>query len=187
MWLSVLRAHFKYVGDEKLKYIMIYDSDDFWRQDSLKCNICHYVQCSNVALLQYPLRSWESNRSFMRMNVQCWFHNLHWDWSFNEVSRPIIALLLNLTCRVLFLCNNCTVLARQRVDCRCCGRRVQGGRARNCCLWSGVGLFPRLAWSSSRCCCPKWQCADLTCQAAGEGQTLASCWRGVGGRKKGGH
>ena len=48
---------------------MIYDSDDFWRQDSLKYNIWNYVQCSNVALLQYLLWSWESNISFMRMNV----------------------------------------------------------------------------------------------------------------------
>lgn len=48
---------------------MIYDSDDFWRQDSLKYNIWNYVQCSNVTLLQYLLWSWESNISFMRMNV----------------------------------------------------------------------------------------------------------------------
>jgi hypothetical protein len=33
-----------------------------------------------------------------------------------------------LSYRLHFLCNNCTVRARQRVDCRCCGRSVRGGQ-----------------------------------------------------------
>ena len=42
--------------------------------------------------------------------------------------------------------------------------------------------------ASSHCCrCPKWRRADLTCQAAGEGQTMSPSQRRVGGRKKGGH
>ena len=48
---------------------MIYDSDEFWRQDSLNCKISHSVQLSNVVLLQYILRSWERNISFICMNV----------------------------------------------------------------------------------------------------------------------
>jgi hypothetical protein len=48
------------------------------------------------------------------------------------VGLGVIALLLNLSCRVRFLCNNCTVLARQRVDCRCCGRRVRQWSGRRC-------------------------------------------------------
>ena len=150
-------------------------------------------------LLQYLHRSLESCISFMRMNVhshieimvfdfvQCWFHYLNWNQTFNELSCPIIEELLSLSCRVRILCNNCTVLARQQVDCRCCGSRLQGGRTFNYCQWSGVRLSPCLvAWSSSRsCCCPKWQCLDLTCQAGGEGHTkMALSWRGVGGRKR---
>ena len=68
-------------------------------------------------------------------------------------------LALILSFRVHFFCNNCTVLARQRVDCRCCGRRVRGeGRTCKCCQWSGVGL--------------SGIAQTFTCQAAGEGQRL---------------
>ena len=163
MYISVINIYIVYLLKENLIYLEVL-------QWSPRCGVPY-----NCAMLFAP-----------GMHVLTpGTHHLQWNWTFNWVSCLIIALLLNLSCHVRFLCNNCTVFARQRVDCRCCGRRVRGGKARTCCQWSGVGLSTRLAWSSSVCCRLKWRCVDLTCQAAGEGQTMALSWRRVGGGKMG--
>jgi hypothetical protein len=47
-----------------------------------------------------------------------------------------------------------------------------------------LGCLLVLPDHQARRCCPEWRCVDLTCQAAGEGQTMSPSQRRVGGRKK---
>ncbi len=47
-----------------------------------------------------------------------------------------------------------------------------------------LGCLLALPDNPSICRCPKWRCADITCQVAGEGQTMALSQHGVGGGKK---